>query len=93
LKLAGLEYPRRNPYLRDRFNAMNAAFCNARGERRLFVNAAKCPELVADLLRVTYPYEDYKRKNPKRTHASDAAGYMVVRRMPVGREIATVRVR
>ena len=35
--------PEANPPVKDRINAMNAMFCNAKGERRYRVNADLCP--------------------------------------------------
>lgn len=51
LKQAGfiVVAPEANPPVKDRINAMNAMFCNATGERRYRVNAAKCPS-YADAL-------------------------------------------
>jgi hypothetical protein len=84
-RLDSLEYPRKNPYLKDRFNAVNSMLCNTKGERKAFVNANKCPELVKDLQQTTFPYEEYKRKNPKRTHFSDNWGYNISRAYPIYR--------
>lgn len=83
-QLESIEYPEQNPYLRDRFNSVNALCRNSNGDRRFFVNRGNCPELDKDLTRVTHPYEEYKKKNKKRTHASDAAGYIVCRRYEIG---------
>jgi phage terminase large subunit len=80
-RLQSLEYPKKNPYLRDRFNSVNAMMCNSVGERKYFVHP-RCKETIADYERTTYPYEDFKRKNPKRTHASDNIGYLIHRRYP-----------
>jgi hypothetical protein len=82
--LESIEYPAKNPYLRDRFNSVNALCKNAKGERRFFVNRAQCPELDRDLIRINHPYEEYKKKNQKRTHASDAVGYIISRRYEIG---------
>lgn len=81
-RLESLEYPRANPSLRDRFNSVNAMTCNSLGERKYFIHP-ECKETIADYERTTYPYEVFKRKNPKRTHPSDAAGYLIHRRFPV----------
>lgn len=81
-QLEDMQYPKANPRLRDRFNAVNAMLCNSKDERRLFIHP-RCKEVRADLERTTHPYEDFKRKNAKRTHASDALGYLVHRRYPV----------
>lgn len=83
-RLESIEYPAKNPFLRDRFNSVNALTKNSKGKRRFFVNRGKCPELDRDLTRINHPYEDYKKKNPKRTHPSDAVGYVICRRYPIG---------
>lgn len=90
-KLESLVYPARNPFLKDRFNCMSAALCNSEGVRRLKVNKSNCPELDKDLRLVSHPYEEYKKKNPKRTHISDACGYLTCKRIPLW-EKPTLRV-
>lgn len=83
-QLEKMHYPPKNPRLKDRFNAVNGMLCNAKKERKLFINKAKCPELVKDFRQTTAPYEEFKKKNPKRTHASDALGYKIHRKYPYG---------
>ena len=61
----------------------------ARGETSLFVDA-RCKELIADFEQVTYKdntMEIDKNKDRRRTHLSDALGYLVCEegnRPPVG---------
>jgi len=81
-RLESLEYPQANPRLRDRFNSVNAMCQNSLGVRRFFMHS-RCKETKADFDRITYPYDKFKTKNPKRTHASDALGYLIHRRYPV----------
>lgn len=80
-KLESIEHPQANPALRDRFNSVNGMMCNSNGVRRYFIHP-RCKETIADYERTTHPYEEFKRKNAKRTHASDAAGYLIHRRYP-----------
>ncbi len=72
-----------NPTVKGRVNAMNALLCNAGGERRLVVDPS-CRELTADLEQVAWKTDtagnsisELDKSNPKRTHVSDALGYLV----------------
>jgi hypothetical protein len=72
---------RSNPSVKSRVEAMNAMLRAYDGERRLFV-AGKCGELIKDFEEVTFVGETYeidKKKDPRRTHLSDALGYLVWR--------------
>jgi hypothetical protein len=77
-----------NPPVRDRVNAVNAHLRNAQGERRLFVNR-KCRELIQDFEQVCYKPDSGqidKDSDPRRTHLSDALGYLICQEFrPVGR--------
>lgn len=81
--------PKSNPAVRDRVNAMNARLRNARGETTLVIDS-RCKELVADFEQVTYKdntTEIDKNKDRRRTHLSDALGYLICEegsRAPVG---------
>jgi len=78
--------PDANPTVRARVNAVNTALCDASGERRLFM-APHCKELATDFEQVAWAVNSStdidKRKDPKRTHISDALGYLVTRVAPV----------
>lgn len=72
-----------NPSVKGRINAVNAMLCNADGERRLFVNPS-CRELIADFEQVAWRTDaagnsitELDKSNPKRTHVSDALGYLI----------------
>ncbi len=72
-----------HPAVKDRVNAMNGMLRNAYGERRLFVDPS-CKELTADLEQVVWKTDaagssiaEIDKSNLKRTHVSDALGYMV----------------
>lgn len=79
-----LIHPRSNPRVKDRFNCVNAALCNSDGLSQLFVSP-KCKELIKDFKQISHPFDEYKRKNEKhgRVHTSDAAGYLIHRRLPL----------
>lgn len=83
--LVALNYPMKNPPLKDRFNAVNGMYCNSDGVRRCFVTR-NCKETIKDMEQITHPYDEYKRKNEPRgrVHCSDAKGYIIHRRYPVG---------
>lgn len=78
-------FPKRNPHLRDRFAAVNAAFCNAVGDMRLYI-ADTCTKLINDINSVSYEegtseVEDYSGTDIG--HLSDALGYLVHHLMPI----------
>jgi hypothetical protein len=71
--------PKANPPVRDRVSLVNARLRNARDEAQLFVDP-KCRELIDDLEQVSYREESMqidKDKDRKRTHLSDALGYLI----------------
>ncbi|MBI2686407.1 MAG: hypothetical protein HYX27_08830 [Acidobacteria bacterium] len=82
--------PSSNPAVRDRLDIMNGTLNSAGGQRRLFIDP-KCKELITDLEQVVLLEGTMiidKTKDPKRTHLSDALGYLVWQeqryRQPVG---------
>lgn len=68
-----------NPSVIDRVNAVNSRLCSASGQRKLFINTEKCPELVKDLEQVVWKEgkREIDKSNIERTHSSDALGYYV----------------
>jgi hypothetical protein len=71
--------PRANPQVRERTNLVNAMLRSAGGETQLLVDR-KCKELVLDLQEVSYkPGSSVvdKDSDPRRTHLSDALGYLI----------------
>ncbi|MFB3777244.1 MAG: terminase large subunit domain-containing protein [Bryobacteraceae bacterium] len=78
-KLVSYKVPRSNPEVRERVGLVNAMLRSAHGETRLLVHP-RCRELVLDLEQVAYkPGSSVidKEKDPRRTHHSDALGYLV----------------
>src|ERR1700727_909321 len=68
-----------NPPVRDRVSLVNARLRNARDEVRLFVDP-KCRELIEDFEQVSYQEDSTqidKDRDGKRTHLSDALGYLI----------------
>lgn len=69
--------PGRNPYEKDRINAVNGLLYNGNHDVRMTVDPS-CVELIADLEQVVYDsYGKIDKSNVERTHASDAMGYPV----------------
>lgn len=71
--------PRSNPAVRDRIMTMNSMFESADGQVRLLING-KCKELIKDFEQVCYQANTAmidKSSDPKRTHLSDALGYLI----------------
>jgi hypothetical protein len=71
--------PKSNPSVRDRVGLLNARLCSASGDVRLTVSP-RCKELIDDFEQVAYEEESTqidKTKDRRRTHASDALGYLV----------------
>jgi hypothetical protein len=70
--------PKTNPAVRDRVTLMNSKLESAAGERKLVVHP-RCKELIKDFEHVMYKENSQvidKDRDPKRTHLSDALGYL-----------------
>jgi hypothetical protein len=64
--------------VRDRVTLMNSKLESAAGERKLLVHP-RCKELIKDFEQVMYKENSQvidKDRDPKRTHLSDALGYL-----------------
>jgi hypothetical protein len=71
--------PKANPNIRDRIALMNAKLRTASGDIRLLVNRS-CVELIKDFEQVCYKADSTtldKDKDRRRTHLSDALGYLL----------------
>jgi hypothetical protein len=80
-RMAKVSYrvPKANPPVRERVSLVNARLRNAQDEVQLFVDP-KCRELIDDLEQVSYQEDSTqidKDKDRKRTHMSDALGYLI----------------
>jgi hypothetical protein len=85
--------PRSNPAVRDRLAEVNAKLRSAAGEVHLLVDP-RCKELILDFEGVTYvknSAEIDKDRDPKRTHLSDALGYLIWHHFHRGRFIGEQR--
>jgi len=84
--------PRANPQVRERIMLVNAKLKSAEGQVQMVISP-RCKELVKDFEQVAYKTGSTvvdKDKDPRRTHLSDALGYMVWQecrpRAPVGEQ-------
>lgn len=78
-----LHFTTANPPVVDRFAATNAMFCNAAGERRLFIDP-RCSHLIDDLeARYFKPGTREAADSKDLGHATDALGYIVFRLYPI----------
>jgi len=71
--------PKANPSVRDRLTLMNAKLKTAAGLSHLYVDR-KCSELIKDFEQVCYKLDSTvpdKEKDRRRTHVSDALGYLL----------------
>jgi hypothetical protein len=78
-KVVDYRVPRTNPMVRDRVLMVNSRLRDANQEIRLKISPS-CPELIKDLEEVVYKAGTTvidKERDPKRTHLSDALGYLV----------------
>lgn len=80
------------PLVKDRVNAVNGLLCNASNDRHLWVDP-QCRELKADFQQVIWNTDRHgnvqmvlDKRNPKRTHISDALGYLVWSEFNLGLE-------
>ncbi len=76
-----IEYrvPASNPLVRQRIDLTNAVLKTADDQVKLFIDP-KCKGLIQDLEEVTYKPDSRvidKDRDPKRTHLSDALGYLI----------------
>lgn len=70
-----------NPRVKDRILAVNGALSNG----RMWVNARKCPDVVACLEQQAYDKNGEPDKQGGFDHQNDATGYAIVYEMPVRR--------
>ena len=69
---------------RDKFNAVNTAFLNAKGEKHVFIARNRCPKLKEAFS--GYCYKDSGEDTDKSTgldHISDAAAYLICYNLPI----------
>lgn len=83
-----VHYTEANPAVRSRINAMNAMFCNGRGERRYFVNDQTCPSYSRALQYQVYDEKGEPDKTSGFDHLCDAGGYDIAYNFPIIRDVA-----
>lgn len=85
--------PEANPPVKDRINAMNAMFCNAKGERRYHVNPNTCPTYADNLEQQVWAENGEPDKTAGNDHSNDAGGYFIHRDYPLVRPVAAINLR
>jgi hypothetical protein len=78
-KHVSYKIPRSNPEVRERVNLVNAMLRSAKDETRLLIGP-RCKELVMDMEQVVYKQGSSmidKDRDSRRTHLSDALGYLL----------------
>lgn len=73
----------KNPFIRDRVNAVNAMLLNATGERRYLVNTQECPRYTETLEKQTYDAKEKPDKSSGLDHHGDAGGYFISYKYPI----------
>lgn len=88
-RLTDVFYNPGNPNVLDRVASVNAMLHNAAGEIRLTISR-KCQHLIDDLENVAYCEHErvIDKSDPRRTHISDALGYLVNYRYPLTTQIS-----
>ena len=82
-----LHYPMSNPAIADRFAAMNARICSGDENRRVYIDG-KCEHLITDLeIRAYKPNSREPADTGDIGHPSDALGYLLCKRFPLGFEM------
>lgn len=71
-----------NPAVKDRVNAMNAAFCNSKGERTLMINTRLCPHYTEKLEQQVYDKNGQPEKDGTED-VNDAGGYYIAYEYPI----------
>ena len=78
----------RNPFVKDRIASVQAMLCNANGERKYFVNEAKCPETAESLEQQVYNKQGEPDKSHDNDHPNDALGYYIHSQYPIVKNIS-----
>ena len=84
-----LRVPSANPPVKDRINCVNAMLRNHDGQHRIMIDPS-CKELIHDFEQVSWRADPHgnglaelDKSDPRRTHVSDAVGYLVAREFPM----------
>ena len=92
LKAAGftVKGPAANPAVKDRVASMNGMFCNAKNERRYFVNVDRCPVYADSLTQQAMGANGEPDKTAGYDHSNDAGGYFISHKYPIVKRSMTV---
>lgn len=83
--------PRANPPVKDRINAMNAMFCNGKGERRYRVNVNRCPHYADCLEQQVWGANGEPDKTADNDHPNDAGGYFIHFKYPIIKPASNIK--
>lgn len=82
----------KNPPVKGRVMSTNARFCNAAGERSLFVNKQTCPVFSKGLIKQVYDKNLMPEKGEgKHDDITDSGSYPVVYRFPIKKPKTTLQ--
>lgn len=68
---------------KDKWNSVNTAMLNAKGERRVFIYKKKCPHLVDSLNGFTFKENGEPDKSQGFDHITDAMAYLLAFKFPI----------
>ncbi len=74
---------KKNPFVKDRVASVQAMLCNAKNERRYFINEVKCPETANSLEQQVYDKNGAPDKAHDNDHPNDALGYFIYSQYPI----------
>ena len=85
LEAAGFEviYDPSNPAIKDRVFSVQGMICNAKGERRYFVNTEMCPDLTDALEQQIWGDNGLPDKKAGLDHITDSVGYFIWQAFPI----------
>ncbi len=83
--------PSKNPFVKDRIASVQAMLCNAKGERRYFINESKCTETAESLEQQVYNKQGEPDKSHDNDHPNDALGYYIHNQYPIIRNVSHVQ--
>lgn len=85
LEMAGFNvyYDHANPAIKERVYSLSAMICNAKNERKYFVNVENCPEYTLCLEQQIWGNNGLPDKKEGLDHKPDAAGYYIHYEFPI----------
>ncbi len=82
-----------NPFVKDRINSVQSAFCNSKGERKYKINTTKCPKATANYEQQVYTEGGEPDKSQGQDHMPDAGGYYISYKWPIIKPISNLKVK